>query len=171
MALALVNALNYRDALQLPVNKQNEELFDKLGIGKGSRVAMVGFFGPLLEIIKQRKAVFEVIDTFRGLGEKNAFRQKLNDWADVLILTSTSILNDTTEEVLEACSSRVRTIMLGPSTPLVKAAFTHLPVHILGGTVPLDKENVLKAVRHGTGTPVIQKFSRKSYLEMEDSIG
>lgn len=169
MALALVNALNYQSALQLPVNRKNEELFDKLGIRKGSQVAMVGFFGPLLEIIKQREASLEVIDTFRGLGNKQTFRRKLNEWADVLILTSTSILNDTTEDVLEACGSRVRTIMLGPSTPLVKAAFMHLPVHILGGTVPVGHENVLKAIRHGTGTPVIQKFSRKSYLEMESS--
>jgi hypothetical protein len=35
---------------------------------------------------------------------------------------------------------------------------------MLAGTVPVDKENVLKAIRHGMGTPVLQKFSRKSFL-------
>jgi uncharacterized protein (DUF4213/DUF364 family) len=54
--------------------------------------------------------------------------------------------------------------MLGPSTPMVAEAFRHLPVHMLAGTVPIDKQNVLKAVRHGMGTPVLQKFSRKSFL-------
>jgi hypothetical protein len=38
---------------------------------------------------------------------------------------------------------------------------------MLAGTVPLEKENVLKAVRHGAGTPVLHRFSRKSYLSLE----
>ena len=57
-------------------------------------------------------------------------------------------------------------VMLGPSTPMVAEAFKHIPVHMLAGTVPIDKENVLKAIRHGMGTPVLQKFSRKSYLSL-----
>jgi hypothetical protein len=32
-------------------------------------------------------------------------------------------------------------------------------VQILAGTVPINKEKVLKAIRHGMGTPVLQKFS------------
>jgi uncharacterized protein (DUF4213/DUF364 family) len=98
------------------------------------------------------------------MGQKEDFYAKLGNWADVLLLTSTSILNNTTEEVLQNVHPKVKTIMLGPSTPMVAVAFQHLPVHMLAGTVPIDKENVLKAIRHGMGTPVLQKFSRKSYL-------
>jgi len=82
----------------------------------------------------------------------------------VLLLTSTSILNNTTEEILQNVHQTVKTILLGPSTPMVAAAFEHLPVHMLAGTVPIDKENIIKAIRHGMGTPVLQKFSRKSYV-------
>ncbi|MBT8370694.1 MAG: hypothetical protein KJO34_07010, partial [Deltaproteobacteria bacterium] len=57
-------------------------------------------------------------------------------------------------------------VMLGPSTPMVKEAFEHLPVHMLAGTVPINKEKILKAVRHGMGTPVLHKFSRKSFLKL-----
>jgi hypothetical protein len=56
--------------------------------------------------------------------------------------------------------------MLGPSTPMVGQVFDNLPVHMLAGTVPLDKDNILKAVRHGAGTPILHKFSRKSYLSL-----
>lgn len=124
---------------------------------------MVGFFGPLLQIFKERKAVLEIIDMSRGLGRKEDFYEKLRNWAEVLILTSTSILNNTTEEILKNVDGRVKTILLGPSTPMIGDAFEHLPVHMLAGTVPIQKEEVLKAVRHGVGTPVIQKFSRKAY--------
>jgi hypothetical protein len=94
------------------------------------------------------------------------FYKNLKNRADVLFLTSTSILNNSTEEILANVHGNVKTLMLGPSTPMVARAFDHLPVHMLAGTVPLDKERLLKAVRHGMGTPVLHKFSRKSYLAL-----
>jgi uncharacterized protein (DUF4213/DUF364 family) len=166
MALALVNALNYKEALEYPEDKKNKIMFDKFSIGEGTRVAMVGFIGPLVDLLEQKKAEVEILDSSRSLGEKKDFYARLCNWADVLLLTSTSILNNTTEEILQNVSSEVKTVMLGPSTPMVAEAFEHLPVHMLAGTVPIDKENVLKAIRHGMGTPVLQKFSRKSYLSL-----
>lgn len=166
MALALVNALNYRDALDYPEDKKNKILFDKFNIRAGSRIAMVGFIGPLVDLLGQMKAEVDVLDRSRGLGQTKEFYARLGKWADVLLLTSTSILNNTTEEILQNAGPDVRTVMLGPSTPMIAAAFDHLPVHMLAGTVPIDKEKVLKAIRHGMGTPALQKFSRKSYLDL-----
>jgi uncharacterized protein (DUF4213/DUF364 family) len=166
MALALVNALNYQQALQLPEDKKNEIIFEKFNITKGTKVAMVGYFGPLIKRFEQRGAVLDILDQSRGLGRIEDFYKKLKNWADVLFLTSTSILNNSTEEILANVHARVKTIMLGPSTPMVAEAFEHLPVHMLAGTVPIDKDRLLKAIRHGMGTPVLHKFSRKSYLAL-----
>ena len=167
MALALVNALNYQHALQLPEDKYNEIMFETFNITKGTKVAMVGYFGPLIKHFEQREALLEILDQSRGLGRPADFYEKLKNWADVLFLTSTSILNSSTEEILANVHAGVKTIMLGPSTPMVTKAFDHLPVHMLAGTVPLDEEKVIKAVRHGMGTPVLHKFSRKSYLTLD----
>jgi len=166
MALALVNAMNYEAALEYPEDRKNQIMFDQFKIGAGSRVAMVGFIGPLVDLLEQKKAEVDVLDSSRGMGEKKEFYARLGSWADALLLTSTSILNNTTEEILQNADQNVKTIMLGPSTPMVAAAFKHLPVHMLAGTVPIDKENILKAIRHGMGTPVLQKYSRKSYLTL-----
>jgi uncharacterized protein (DUF4213/DUF364 family) len=125
---------------------------------------MVGYFSPLIKRFEQREAVLDILDQSRGLGRKEDFYNNLKNWADVLFLTSTSILNNSTEEILANVHAKVKTLMLGPSTPMVAEAFTHLPVHMLAGTVPLDRENLIKAVRHGMGTPVLHRFSRKSYL-------
>ena len=167
MALALVNALNHQKALLLPEDENNEIMFEIFKITKGTKVAMVGYFGPLIKRFEQKGAALEVLDRSRELGRVGDFYKKLKNWADVLFLTSTSILNNSTEEILANAHARLKTIMLGPSTPMVKQAFEHLPVHMLAGTVPLEKENVLKAVRHGAGTPVLHRFSRKSYLSLE----
>ena len=163
MALALINALNYEKALLLPEDPKNEILFEKFNVYKGTKGAMVGYFRPIVQIFKERGVTLEILDAFHGLGQKELFYEKLGNWADVLFLTSTSILNNTTEEILENVSENVKTVMLGPSTPMVREAFEHLLVHMLAGTIPVDKEKVLKAVRHGIGTRFIHRYSKKSY--------
>jgi uncharacterized protein (DUF4213/DUF364 family) len=166
VALAAINAFNHPAAVELPEDTKNIALFDRLGIRPGKRIAMVGYFGPLIKKIEARGAVLEILDASRRLGRKKDFYSQLSDWADILLLTSTSILNDTCEDILSRAGKQLKTVMLGPSTPMVAAAFEHLPVHLLAGTVPLEKDPVLKAVRHGQGTPVIQRFSRKVCLEI-----
>lgn len=166
MALALINALNHANALNLPEDRDNQIMFDKFDIAKGTRMAMVGFFPPLVGIFEKMKVSLEVLDSSRAMGDKERFYSKLKEWAQVLLLTSTSMLNNSTEEILAHARPGLKTIMLGPSTPLVAEAFNNLPVHMLAGTVPIDREQTLKAIRHGMGTPVLHKFSRKVYLDI-----
>jgi uncharacterized protein len=167
MALALVNALNHAYSLELPEDPTDAAWMDVLGIGQGTRLAMVGFFRPLMQKLADRGAQVEVLDHGQGIGDRAAFYKKLETWADALILTSTSILNSSTEEVLGRISPSVKVAMLGPSTPMTPEAFRYLPVRILAGTVVLDQNAVLKAIRHGAGTPVIHRFSRKVYALMK----
>jgi len=150
----------------LPEDKNNEIMFEQFKITKGTKVAMIGYFGPLIKRFEKKEAVLDILDQSRGLGRMADFYKNLKTWADVLFLTSTSILNNSTEEILANVHAKVKTLMLGPSTPMVAEAFEHLPVHMLAGTVPIEKDNILKAIRHGMGTPVLHKFSRKSYLPL-----
>lgn len=168
VALSLINALNHRWAMSLPEDRSNDILFDLLGIGRGSRVAMVGHFRPLVAKLKDMGARLEVVDIGSGLGDFDAFPDKLAHWADALIMTSTTLLNDTADGLLAVLGTNVRVVMLGPSTPLIPEAFADLPVHVLAGTVPMDREKILKAIRHGKGTPALQQYSRKSYLLVKD---
>lgn len=168
MALALINALNYERASGLPEEEDNNLLFDRLEIGRDTKIIMVGLFRPLIKPIEKRGAVVEIVDIKENLGSMEMLTEKLKGWADVMIMTSTTILNSTTEEILSKSNPDIRTVLLGPSTPLVKEAFMHLPVSLLAGTVPVDIEHTLKAVRHATGTPVIQKGGRKVVMDIAD---
>jgi len=166
MALALINALNYDNALNLPQDVDNNIMFEKFHVGNGRRIAMVGYFPPLVRIFEELGVSLEILDISRGLGQKEDFYDKLKNWAQVILLTSTSVLNNSTEEILAHAGEKAKTVLLGPSTPMVAEAFEHLPVHMLAGTVPVDKEKTLKAIRHGMGTPVLHKHSRKVFLEL-----
>jgi len=163
MALALINALNRRRSLQMPEDPGNAILFNRFNILGGARVAMVGYFPPLVRLLESRKVPLAVIDDARGIGDKEDFYQKLHGWADVLLMTATSIINQTTETILSHCRPGLKSILLGPTTPMVPEAFTHLPIHMLAGTAVTDRAQALKHVRHGGGARSLKPVSRKIY--------
>lgn len=166
LGLATLNALNHSFALTLPEDRKNENLLELLGIKEKTRLAMVGYIGPLVTRLQQDGVRVEVVDADRNIGDQTRFRDCLRSWAEVLLMTSTSILNDTAESILAEAGSKVRCALLGPSTPLTAEPFASLPVHVLAGTVPVDKEATFRAVRHGRGTPRLQRYARKPYLEV-----
>ena len=163
MALALINALNHRQVQDLPEDADNRVLFDRFGILSGARVAMVGYFPPLVRFLESRNVPLTIVDDAKGVGDKPAFYDRLADWAEALLITATSIINNTTETILSHAGPGVKTILLGPSTPMLPEAFTHLPVHMLAGTAITDPEKALKIVRHGGGARTLKPASRKVY--------
>lgn len=167
MALAVVNALNHRRIMHLPADKGNDALIASLGIVSGSKVAMVGFIKPLVTLLESLGAEVEVIDEFREMGIKEDFYLRLARWADAALITSTAIINNTLEEILEQTDSAVKVALLGPSTPVVAEAFVPWPaIKALAGIVPLDAPAVLKTVRHGLGTPYLHRYCNKVTLEL-----
>jgi len=168
MALALINALAQPDLSDLPSDRGNGILFDCLEIGPSAKVAMVGFFKPLVEILESKGAEVEVLDEFRAMGEKATFYERLGQWADAAVITSTSLLNNSFEEIMAHVATNVRSAMVGPTTPMVAEAFAEWPmIKALAGTVPLENKPILKSVRHGLGTPYLHKHSKKATLVLE----
>ncbi len=161
VAIALVNALNYRNAMSFEEDK--DTLLDDLNITEGSRVSMVGYFSPVVEKLKTRNVELNVFDLGKQIGTKNEFYANLRHNTDAVILTSTSVIHGSTEEVLSHVPEETQCVLLGPTTPMMPEAFAHLPITILGGTLPLDAVAVLKSIRHAKGTRDIQRASRKVY--------
>lgn len=171
LGLATVNALHQR---RLPALADDDgsplsRSLQHLGLASGTRVSMVGCFPPLVRALPALGIELDVIDSSLGLGDPVAFRERLRWWTDALVMTATTILNGSAEELLMVADSRVRAVMMGPSTPLVPAAFSHLPLIGLAGVVPMDSANVVKVVRHGAATPGMRPFVRKVYLACGDS--
>jgi hypothetical protein len=169
-AVALVNALNQRRAGGFPEDRGT--MLDDLGITAGSTVAMAGYFAPVVAHIKARGARVEAHDIGKEIGEQKEFYRLLESGgAEALILTSTSVVGGTTEEVLSHLHRDTRCILLGPTTPMIPEAFDHLPIGFFGGTLPVNAEGVRKAVRQGMGTPAIHKSARKIYFRAgEDEV-
>ena len=163
MALATINALNHRQALAMPEDPGNAMLFDRFGIRSGARVAMVGYFPPLVYLFEKKGVHLSIIDDNKGLGNKKTFYEELNGWADVLLITATSIINNSTETILSHAGPDLKTVLLGPSTPMIPKAFAHLPVDMLAGSAITEPQRALKIVRHSGGTRALKPVTRKVY--------
>jgi len=164
IGMAAANALNHAAALRLPEDDGPAgSLVRQLGIARGTRVSMVGFFPPVARVLRELGAELDVVDDAKGIGDQGEFGERLTKWAEVLVMTSTALLGGTADGLLAAAGSSTRVALLGPSTPLVPAIFDGTRVELLGGMVPRDAESVLRTVRHGGGTRDFSRFCRKVY--------
>ena len=94
LGIALVNALNQRRALTMPRDAAPGGAFmAEMGIGPGVRVAMVGFFPPVVARLKTAGAEVDVLDSDLDMGDEARFLPDIAVWPDVLIVTATTILN------------------------------------------------------------------------------
>ena len=133
-----------------------------LDLQKGVKVAMVGLFAPLVERIRATGAGLTVI-------EKNSARMEILGDAekrdalkscDVAIITATTLLNNTFEEIINLLGTPRAVAIMGPSTPLMPAIFCNTPVTHLGGAVVADSALVMQIISEGGGTPALRPYLR-----------
>ena len=116
--------------------------------GCGKNVALIGHFPFIpklrpvvgqLWVIEQRPAE----DEYPAESATNLIPQ-----ADVVAITSSTLINHTLDKLLSLCRSDALVMMLGPSTPLSPVLFNHR-VSILSGSRVIDETAVLQTVGQG----------------------
>jgi len=140
---------------------------------KGQKVGMVGFFGPMIPKIKKLAASFGVIDLFRertteaggeefmieNYGELSGF--------DTVILTATTLINGTFDEVLSSCGDSF-VVLMGPSTPLVPALYEkkYPSIRMISGRVVTDTDRTLAVISQAGGTMLLKDCTRKVEIRL-----
>ncbi|MBN1828977.1 MAG: DUF364 domain-containing protein [Deltaproteobacteria bacterium] len=157
VGLAVANALINKDA-----GGEEGDAVKLMKLGPDDRVAMVGFFGPLVERIGATGARLEIIERDPSRlppGREKRINAVPTD-ATVVIITATSIINGTIDDVLDSLEKPRHVALLGPSTPLSWEVFAGTPVTHLGGAVPRDTGSILKIISEGGGTPALRPYLR-----------
>jgi uncharacterized protein (DUF4213/DUF364 family) len=144
LALAAANALIHPD-----IPGREEDTIGLMKLRPGERVAMVGLFRPIVPRIEATGVRLSVIE--RDTPEEQR-RQALGA-CDVAIVTATTLLNGTLEEVLNELGKPRHVALMGPSTPLCEEIFRETPVTHLGGSAIVDGAAVLEVISRGGGTP------------------
>jgi uncharacterized protein (DUF4213/DUF364 family) len=142
-----------------------EDERDSLSIMKltpEDRVAMVGLFTPMVPKIEATGAKLSVIerDPLRmAVLDKKESDRVLKE-CTVAIITATTILNNTLEEVLKSLGNPRHVAILGPSTPLCPEIFHDTPVTHLGGAIVEDANKVMQIISEGGGTRAMRPYLR-----------
>ena len=116
---------------------------------------MVGEFHPILEKVKTMTKniyVFEQnVPEDSGLYPSETIPLYLPK-CDIVVLTATSIINHTFDEVSSYCKNAKEVCLVGPSTPLCPEIFKKYNITLLAGSVVKNPELILQIISQGGGT-------------------
>lgn len=157
LGLAAANAI-----IRTGVPEIEQDTIDLMGLVPSDRVAMVGLFPPLLDRVRKTGAQLTVIERDKnkpGVSDPGEIRQALKE-CSVAIITATTLLNDTIEDVLNALGRPRHVSLIGPSTPACPEAFQNCGIHHLGGASVVNEQEVLRVVAGGGGTPAMRPHLR-----------
>jgi len=131
------------------------------------RVAMIGNFSPIVNKIQPKVAAIEIFERepqpdkgIRGFVEAADILPR----CDMALITSTTLINNTIDQVLALTAGCREVVMLGTSTPMSQEVFADTPVSLLSGITVNDTGGVLQAVSEAGGTPAIRPFTSKVNL-------
>jgi uncharacterized protein (DUF4213/DUF364 family) len=117
------------------------DAYDAAGILPGDNVVVVGAFVPFLKSLKRARQQFTVLEmdpTTLKPDELPYFRpadqaEAVLPSADVMLITGTTLVNDTLEHLLGLCRPAARVVVVGPTVGLLPDAFLRRGVDVLGG--------------------------------------
>lgn len=118
--------------------------------GEGKKVAIIGHF-PFVKRLRQKTKelwVFELPGRTRPGDIPPDKIEMLLPQAEVVAITSTTLINHTLGHILSLTASDAYKMMLGPSTPLSPVLFEH-GFDVLSGSIVIDRNRVLKCISQG----------------------
>jgi hypothetical protein len=127
------------------------------------RVAMVGYFGPLvpkilkitdkLTILEKRE--IEVPQTKTLPSEKS---REILPASDVIILSASTLANQTFDDLLSLRGTAREVVLLGPSAPLYTVPFFERGITAVMGTRIFDPMTMLTIVSEAGGTKKLHQY-------------
>jgi uncharacterized protein (DUF4213/DUF364 family) len=138
-----------------------EEVIASLGVTADDRVAMVGYFAPVVARLKETGCRLDVVELnpFHGEGTLTPELGKAALKAcTVAVITGTSLINRTFDAVCAQLGNPRAAVLLGPSSPLCAEAFAGTPITHVAGSRVRDADAVLCIVSEGGGTMLMKRY-------------
>lgn len=147
IGLASVNSV-------LPIDESlcvDRNAADEIGVmGQGKRIAIMGHF-PFVKKLREMAAelwVFELPGRARPGDIVGTKVEEILPRADVVAITSTTLINHTLGNILNLVKPEAYTIMLGPSTPLSPLLFDY-GFDAISGSIVTNRDQMLDCISQG----------------------
>lgn len=161
---AYINSLTNNPSLLKSVE---EDPLDILLNSELNKIVFVGYIAPTIR--KFRDAGFEVYTIEANLdmiSEDIRVKEEVYPWwsyeellvdADAVIITGSSIPNNTIGRILCSSANAKFKIVVGPSTTLIPEVFRRYKVTYLGGSIVIDNNMVFKYLSEGGGFHMLER--------------
>ncbi len=160
VGLACVNAL----ANELDERFCEGDILDHLKLQPDDHVGMVGHFEPLVAGLKEKVHSLTIFDQRTDSdGDIRPADEALDALSrcQVALITATTIINHTIDDLLESARSCREVAIIGASTPMLPDAFSAANVTLLSGVVVQKSKEVLRVVSEGGGMRQFKPHIRK----------
>ena len=151
------------------------DAFDAARIRPGQTVVVVGAFVPFLRELKRRRQPYLVLEQDPATlkpDEMPFYRHATQapvvvPQADVLLITGTTLLNDTLDEILAAARPDACKVVVGPSVGLVPDAYLRRGCDVLGTIRVTRADEFLDVLAEGgSGYHFFGKSAQKIVLRL-----
>lgn len=157
--------LNYRN--EYP---EISDISDKIDFTKYPTIVMIGWFRTLSEKILSQGGklyIFDLDQTDERVCQPYLIHEKV-PMADALILTSTTVFNNTFMGILANTKENCDIFTLGPSSILNQDMFHFRKIKVLFGAIFQNKDEILlKLIADGAGTFTFSYLMKKVFLMPE----
>lgn len=159
VGLATLNAL-----IEAPSTAMDADLLAELRVTSNDVVGMVGYFGPFIEPLRSRGKALHVFERRPAGGSEvlpESAAAEILPQCQVVVLSATTLLNRTLDDLLACCRNAREVAIVGPSTPLLPAVFADRRVTLLSGVQVVNGQRVVRVVSEGGGMRQLGKAIRK----------
>lgn len=163
VALATFNSL-----LSIPEHYE-ADITELEEVQRANSIGMIGFFEPVVKKLEEKGKKVTVF-------EKQKYPQPdiYPDWSipykikenEVVIITSTSLINKTLPLILSELDGGATAVLLGPTSPLFPELFKDTPIKYIAGSIARDKEKVKQIIREGAGSRVFGKSVKRIIVNL-----
>lgn len=163
IAVAVANALVANDG-----GWQPGHMLDVLDLQPDDVFGMVGNFIPLvarIEPLVKKLMIFETIEQVSENGILPTYEEpRLLPKCSVILITGTTLVNSTIQDLLLWCRNARTVVVAGPSTIMLPKAWMGTPVTWLAGSRITDPQAVMTGVRRGESFRDLRPWLEKVVL-------
>ncbi|WP_022854756.1 Rossmann-like domain-containing protein [Thermodesulfobacterium thermophilum] len=154
VGLATINAI-FSGRKENLKNAVEGDLFSILKFDYKDEILMVGRFEPVLRKLQGKVKKVWVLEKEEDI--RTFPLAEIKDKIKLAIITSSTLVNKTLEQVLEGLYGVPEVVLMGPTTPLCPEVFRFTPITWLCGAIVRDVDQLFIKICEGKGTQAFFK--------------